>query len=68
MGSRKGKSKKECVNVFVPTSPNPTSGFYLIVPEEEIIPTGLPVEWGFKIIVSGGIVLPDKRDINVTYS
>ncbi|OQX52932.1 MAG: hypothetical protein B5M53_07575 [Candidatus Cloacimonas sp. 4484_209] len=64
----KGKSKKECINVFVPTSPNPTSGFYLIVPEEEIIPTGLPVEWGFKIIVSGGIVLPDKRNINVTYS
>jgi uncharacterized membrane protein len=54
-----------CVNVFVPTSPNPTSGYYLLVPEKDIIPTGLPIEWGFKIIVSGGIVLPKERKIRV---
>lgn len=64
----KKQSQKTCVNVFVPTSPNPTSGFYLIVPEEEIIPTGLPIEWGFKIIVSGGIILPEKRSISGKYS
>ena len=54
-----------CVNVFVPTSPNPTSGFFLIIPEDEIIKTNIPIEWGFKIIVSGGIVLPDDRSIHV---
>ena len=54
-----------CVNVFVPTSPNPTSGFFLIIPEEEIIKTTIPIEWGFKIIVSGGIVLPDDGSIHV---
>lgn len=64
------KKEKEitCVNVFVPTSPNPTSGFYLLIPEEDIIPTSLSIEWGFKIIVSGGIILPDKRSISVKHS
>ncbi len=64
------KKQKEisCVNVFVPTSPNPTSGYFLVVPEDEIMPTGLPIEWGFKIIVSGGIILPDKRSISVGHS
>jgi len=60
-----GRREKDCLNVFVPTSPNPTSGFYLLIPSDEITPTGLPIEWGFKIIVSGGIVLPDKRSIGV---
>jgi uncharacterized membrane protein len=58
------RKTERCVNVFVPTSPNPTSGFYLLVPEKDIIPTGLPIEWGFKIIVSGGIVLPAERKIS----
>ncbi len=62
------KGEVSCVNVFVPTSPNPTSGYYLLVPEDEIMPTGLPIEWGFKIIVSGGIVLPDKRRISARNS
>jgi uncharacterized membrane protein len=60
----KKRRTERCVNVFVPTSPNPTSGYYLLVPQKEIIPTGLPIEWGFKIIVSGGIVLPRERKIN----
>ncbi len=61
----KGKEEADCINVFVPTSPNPTSGFYLLIPKDEIIPTELSIEWGFKIIVSGGIVLPEKRAIGV---
>lgn len=60
----KKRSTEKCVNVFVPTSPNPTSGYYLLVPQKDIIPTGLPIEWGFKIIVSGGIVLPQQRKIS----
>jgi len=64
----KRRTKIICVNVFVPTSPNPTSGFYLLIPEKDIIPTGLPIEWGFKIIVSGGIVLPKERKIGARRS
>jgi uncharacterized membrane protein len=44
------------INVFVPTTPNPTSGFYLMVPEEEAITLSLTIEEAFKLIVSGGMV------------
>ena len=45
-------------NVFVPTTPNPTSGFLLLVPETEIFRTKLSVEEGIKLVVSSGIVHP----------
>ncbi len=45
--------------VFVPTTPNPTSGFLLAVPEEEVISLAISVEDAFKLVVSGGIVSPD---------
>ncbi|WP_338968915.1 DUF502 domain-containing protein [Fusobacterium nucleatum] len=47
---------KEIVNVFVPTAPNPTSGFLLCVPREDIHPLNMTVEWAFKLIVSGGYI------------
>ncbi|KHE91858.1 MAG: DUF502 domain-containing protein [Candidatus Scalindua rubra] len=49
---------QNCYKVFVPTSPNPTSGFFLIVRSDEIQHTNLSVEDGMKMIVSGGIVAP----------
>jgi len=50
----------DLIYVFVPTTPNPTSGFLLLVSEAEVIDTGVPVEQGIKTIVSGGMVaLPD---------
>jgi uncharacterized membrane protein len=47
---------KEMVNVFLPTTPNPTSGFYLIVPKNKVTETGLSSEEAFKLIISAGIV------------
>jgi uncharacterized membrane protein len=47
-------------SVFVPTTPNPTSGFYLLVSRAELRPAGLSVEEAFKAIMSAGIVLPDR--------
>jgi len=47
---------RKLINVFVPTTPNPTSGFYLILPEDEVIETDLKAEEAFKLIVSAGIV------------
>lgn len=44
------------INVFLPTTPNPTSGFYLIVPEREVIETDIEPELAFKLIISAGIV------------
>ncbi len=47
-----------CVNVFVPTTPNPTSGFMLIVPKRRVIDVDVSVEEAMKLIISGGSVSP----------
>jgi uncharacterized membrane protein len=46
------------VHVYVPTSPNPTSGYFLLVPEREVIPVDISVEEAMKLIVSGGLYSP----------
>ncbi|MBO8183661.1 MAG: DUF502 domain-containing protein [Archaeoglobus sp.] len=48
------KTGKNLINVFVPTSPNPTSGFVILVPEEEVIYLKIKVEDALKVIISGG--------------
>lgn len=54
------KTDKPVINLFLPTTPNPTSGFYLMVPEEDVIPLDISVEDSFKILISGGILNPDE--------
>jgi len=49
-------TEERVLNVFLPTTPNPTSGFYLLVPETDIIPLKISVEDAFKLIISGGLV------------
>lgn len=46
------------LNVYVPTSPNPTSGYFLLVPEREVTPVDMSVEEAMKLIVSGGLYVP----------
>lgn len=52
-------SGKKLCKVFIPTTPNPTTGFLELVPVEEVTKTTLTVEEAFKMIISGGIVAPD---------
>ena len=52
---------QELVNVFVPTTPNPTSGFMLIIPREDIIDVDVSLEEGFKMILSAGAIAPRQR-------
>ena len=52
------KTSKELISVFIPTTPNPTSGFLLFVPKEEIIELQMSVENSLKLIISGGAVIP----------
>ncbi len=52
--------KGEILSVFVPTTPNPTSGFLLFLPRSEVITLPMTVDDGLKYIVSTGIVLPGK--------
>jgi len=47
------------INCFVPTTPNPTSGFYLLVPEEDLTEVALSVEEAFKLVMSAGLVTPE---------
>jgi uncharacterized membrane protein len=54
------------ISIFVPTTPNPTTGWYAIVPEEEVINLSISVEDAFKIIVSGGIVAPNTETSDLT--
>ena len=49
-----GKTKEELVNVFLPTTPNPTSGFLLMVPKNELIYLDVTFEQASKFIVSAG--------------
>lgn len=44
--------------VFFPTSPNPTSGWLALIPEQDITETGLSIDEGLKLVVSGGVVRP----------
>jgi len=50
---------KGYLSVFVPTVPNPTSGFYLMVKESEVIESGLKVDAAFKLILSLGVAMPE---------
>ena len=51
----------ETVNVFVPTTPNPTSGYLLFVPKKELVYLSMSVEEGIKLVVSAGIITPPEH-------
>ncbi|GHC10240.1 DUF502 domain-containing protein [Cerasicoccus arenae] len=61
-GEVQNKTGAEVVNVFVPTTPNPTSGFLLMVPRDEVIIMEMTIADGMKLIVSGGAVTPPFRE------
>ncbi|MEM7526316.1 MAG: DUF502 domain-containing protein [Pseudomonadota bacterium] len=50
------------VSVFLPTTPNPTSGFLLFVPEEDVIPLDMSIEDAAKLVISAGLVVPPTKD------
>ncbi len=52
---------KELFTVFVPSPPNPATGYFIFVPKEEIIETLLSVEEGLKLVISGGAAVPPLR-------
>lgn len=57
-------TEDEVMNVFLPTTPNPTSGFLLFVPRRDLVFLSMTIEEGVKMVVSGGIVTPpDNRPL-----
>ena len=60
-GEIQNLTEEECINVFVPTTPNPTSGFLLFVPKADLVHLDMSVEEAIKMVISGGIVTPPDR-------
>lgn len=66
MGFYTGKSfavrdgEPDLINVFLPTTPNPTSGFFFMIPADQVVDTDLTVEEAFTLIMSAGIVAPGR--------
>ena len=58
-GEVKDKLGREMLNIFIPTTPNPTSGFLIFVPKEDTVSLDMSVEEGIKFVISGGLVSPD---------
>jgi uncharacterized membrane protein len=58
-GETQARTARDLRNVFIPTTPNPTSGFLLMVPQDEIIELEMSVGEGMKLIISGGAVVPE---------
>ena len=57
----RGNDGKEMLSVFVPTTPNPTSGFLLFFPEEDVIELDMTIEDAAKLVISAGLVYPGEN-------
>jgi uncharacterized membrane protein len=60
LGTIQTSDGQEWVRVYVPTTPNPTSGFLQFLPKESVRPTAIPVDEALKMVVSGGILAPER--------
>jgi uncharacterized membrane protein len=60
------KTGRDVTNVFIPTTPNPTSGFFLMVPREDVIELDMSVDDGLKMLLSVGVVVPEPKKDRVT--
>ncbi|MFQ5860095.1 MAG: DUF502 domain-containing protein [Dehalococcoidia bacterium] len=57
-GTIKDRDGKDRVMVYVPTTPNPTSGYLVILAEEEVLPTDMTLEEAMRLVISGGFLNP----------
>ena len=66
-GDYKGEAKsiigEETINLFVPTTPNPTSGFFVLMPKKDAFELDMSVEEAFNLVISAGVVTPNSVKI-----
>ena len=66
-GDYKGEAEsiigEETINLFVPTTPNPTSGFFILIPKKNAFELDISVEDAFKLVISAGVVTPSTVKI-----
>ena len=71
-GEVQNVTEEECINIFLPTTPNPTSGYLLFVPKKDLVALSMTVEEAIKMVISGGIITPpdhrapDQQDVPLT--
>ncbi|MBI4294549.1 MAG: DUF502 domain-containing protein [Chloroflexi bacterium] len=68
MGRATQADGERMVPVLIPTAPNPTSGFLVLVPESDVIETDLTVKEAFQMVVSGGTMTPESIASQKSYS
>jgi len=61
-GEIQERTAEETLNIFVPTTPNPTSGMLILAPKHEVTELKMTVEEGMKVIISGGLFSPGDKD------
>lgn len=59
MGEAQRKTGRQVVNVYVPTTPNPTGGYFVRLPREDVVELEMSVDDGLKMLMSMGAVVPD---------
>ncbi len=60
-GEVEEKIGQEIINIYVPTTPNPTSGFFIMLPKSDVIELNMSVDEAFKLIISTGVVTPNLK-------
>ena len=58
----------EYVSVYVPTTPNPTSGFFLMMPRAEVVELDMTVDEALKYVISMGVVAPEAASANAAFA
>ncbi len=61
-GEIEKRISRDMVSVFLPTTPNPTSGYFLMLPKEDVVELDMNVESGIKMVISGGLVTPPDTE------
>ena len=64
-GESTNKKGEKFYHIFVPTTPNPTSGYMLYIPQKDTQETDINIEEGLKIIISGGMLAPNKNQLEL---
>ncbi|MBN1823764.1 MAG: DUF502 domain-containing protein [Endomicrobiales bacterium] len=62
----KAAEAETLVNVFIPTAPNPTTGYLIFLKQKKVIPLDISVDEAIRLIISGGIIVPESKDIQKT--
>lgn len=61
IGEAQRKTGREVINVYIPTTPNPTGGYFVMVPREDVQELDMTVDEGLRMLVSMGAIVPDAQ-------